>query len=268
MDIMNSLPEERYREVDDLLAFISIYEDQERTRRLLQLIRDHRGSIEGKICVEAGAGFGIFSAEMARLGAKRVYAVEQNPLLAELAYRRLRDFDNVQVVNLPIQEFEPQVEVDLLFHELYGQLLYDEDLFALEQLTFQPEQVIPDSGVLMAGVISSADYVDPSVTPEVLDLLGGVLVSGMFDEKLTELSFPVLRWEYGRWLSHLPIDLSGQEGDLLCFGLRIEHEGKVICEAGMCPNWSYVWTPRTGDRFQLRFERQNDVMECFFEWLE
>jgi SAM-dependent methyltransferase len=265
---MNALPERRFREVDDLLAFVSIYEDTERIRRLLQLIRDHRDHIEGKICVEAGAGFGIFSAEMARLGAERVYAVEQNSLLAELAYRRLHDFDNVQVVNLPIQEFEPQVEIDLLFHELYGQLLYDEDLFALEQLPFQPRLVLPDSGVLMMGLVSSSDYVDASVTPEVLDHLDGVLVSGLFEEKLTELEHPVLRWEYGRGLVHLPVDLSEQEGDLLCFGLRIEHQARVVCEAGVCPNWSYVWTPRKGDRFRLSFDRNQDVMECVFEWLE
>lgn len=268
MDILNSLPEKRFREVDDLLAFVSIYEDQERTRRLTELLRSHADHIRGRICVEAGAGFGLFSAEMARLGAERVYAVEQNPLLAEIAYQRLRDFDNVQVVNLPLQEFEPQVDVDLVFQELYGQLLYDEDLFALEQLRFQPAEVIPDSGSLLCGVVSAADYVDVSVTSEVLKQLEGVLVSGMFDEKLNELTVPVLRWEYGRGLTHLPVDLAAEAGDLLCFGVRIEHGSHPVCEAGQCPNWSYVWTPRAGDRFRFSFREGDAAMECSFEWLQ
>jgi len=69
MDIVNKLPEERFADVDDLLAFVSIYDDEERTRSYVSMLRRHRELIEDKVVVEAGCGLGLFSAEMARLGA-------------------------------------------------------------------------------------------------------------------------------------------------------------------------------------------------------
>jgi hypothetical protein len=92
MDIMNHLPRRRFREIDDLLAFISIYDDTRRTRALRALLRRHRQEIQGAVCVEGGAGLGLFAIEMARLGARRVFAVEQNPLLAKLAKALLAKF--------------------------------------------------------------------------------------------------------------------------------------------------------------------------------
>jgi len=70
VDILNRLPEDRYNEVDDLLTFVSIYDDDERTRAYEAMLRRHRDLIEGKVVVEAGCGLGIFSAAMARLGAR------------------------------------------------------------------------------------------------------------------------------------------------------------------------------------------------------
>jgi len=81
MDILNRVSPQRFRAVGDLLAFISIYEGTKRTRAFRSLLRANAKIIRGSVCVEAGWGLGIFSIEMARLGARKVYAVEQNPLL-------------------------------------------------------------------------------------------------------------------------------------------------------------------------------------------
>ena len=272
MDVLNSLSPRRFEEIDDLLAFISIYEDERRTRAYRALLRAHRKNIHQAVCVEGGCGLGIFAVEMAKLGARQVYAVEQNPLLAGLARQRCARLPQalarrITVIESPLQDFQPPQKIDVLVHELYGQLLYDEDLWVLEHLAFKPKLVLPDGGELLAGVVASRDYVDPITTPDFLQALRGALVAGLFAERLRELQFPVLRWKFGKGLQPVAPQLAGREGDLLCFGVAVTHAGRRICEAGRCPNWSYVWTPRVGDRFAFDFRHARRGQDCHFQWL-
>lgn len=272
MDILNHLSPRRFRAVDDLLAFISIYEDTRRTSVYRALLRRHQKRIQGQVCVEGGCGLAVFAVEMARLGARHVYAVEQNPLLAKLARQRLERLPavigrRVEVIEMPLQEFQPPQPVAVVVQEFYGQLLYDEDLCVLEQLRFHPDLVLPEGGELRAGVLASAKYVDREVTPEVLQALAGVLVAGLFAERGRELQFPVLRWQFGKGLEQLTDDIHDRRGDLLCFGVVVTHRGRRICTAGQCPNWSCVWTPRTADRFTFEFRPAAAGSECRFCWL-
>lgn len=273
MDILNHLSPRRFREVDDLLAFISIYDDTRRTRAFLALLQAHQKQIRGAVCVEGGCGLGLFAEEMAKLGARHVFAVEQNPFLAKLARQRFTELPaalsrRLEVIEMPLQEFRPPQKIDVLAHEFYGQLLYDEDLWVLEQLNFQPKLVLPDGGELLAGVVSSQHYLDRIMTGELLKSLAGVLVAGLFEEKLRELQFPVLRWQFGKGLSAIGNQLGGVEGDLLCFGVAVTHRGRRICDAGRCPNWSYVWTPRVGERFAFEFHPSTrGGRDCHFRWI-
>jgi SAM-dependent methyltransferase len=273
MDILNRLSSRRFREVDDLLAFISIYDDSQRTRAYRSLLRSHTKLIRGAVCVEGGCGLGLFAAELARLGARKVYAVEQNPLLARLARERFRRLpksisSRIELVELPLQQFRPPEHVNLLVHEFYGQLLYDEDLWVLDHLRFRPDCVLPDGGELRTGVLSSLLYRDRVVTAEVIEKLDGVLVSGLFEGESRDLRQPVLRWRFGEGLMPLRHDLQRYRGDLLCLGLVVTHKGKRVCEAGECPNWSFVWTLRKGNEVSLRFRRAEAGMgmECRFSW--
>jgi hypothetical protein len=273
MDILNHLAARRFRKVDDLLAFISIYDDTRRTRSFRKLLRAHQKQIRGAICAEGGCGLGVLAIEMAKLGARQVFAIEQNPLLAKLARERIGRLPRtmarrIEVVEMPLQEFRLPQSIDVLVHEFYGQLLYDEDLWVLENLQFRPKLVLPDGGELRAGVVSSQPYRDRVVTAELLKSLNGVLVAGLFEENLRELQFPVLRWQFGSRLSQIANDLAGRKGDLLCFGVSITHRGQRICEAGRCPNWSYVWTPRVGDRFAIEFRPAAAGRVCHFQWID
>jgi hypothetical protein len=272
MDILNKLPRRQFEEVDELLAFISIYDDRRRTRALKSLLRANARLIRGAVCVEGGCGLGELSIELARLGARKVYAVEQNPRLARLVQQRIRTLPNylrspIEVVGSPLQQFRPPDHVNVLVHEFYGQLLYDEDLWVLGNLRFSPDVVLPDGGELRAGVGSSSAYGDDIVSPDVLRQLDGVLVSGLFEEKLTERTRPVLRWTFGKGLVPVRHSFAGLRGDLVCFGVVVTHKGKKICEAGVCPNWAYVWTLRKADRVSLQFHRAARGAECLFRWV-
>jgi|WetSurMetagenome_2_1015567.scaffolds.fasta_scaffold274893_2 hypothetical protein len=273
MDILNQISAGRFREVDDLLAFISIYDDARRTRSYRSLLRSNARLIRDAICVEGGCGLGLFAAELARLGARKVYAVEQNPLLANLARERFRRLPGnlsrrIELIELPLQQFRPTEHVHLLVHEFYGQLLYDEDLWVLDHLKFQPDVVIPDGGELRAGPLSSLLYRDRIVNTEVIEKLDGVLVSGLFEGESTDLRQPVLRWEFGEGLSAVRHGFQSTKGDLLCMGLVVTHKGKRVCEAGQSSNWSHVWTKRSGNEVFLRFRRAGDGsgMNCRFGW--
>lgn len=273
MDILNTLLHRRFREIDDLLAFISIYDDDRRTRAYLKLIRAHRRRISGSVCVEGGAGLGVFAAEMARLGARKVYAVEQNPLLATLARLRIQSLPadisrRIELVEASIERFRPPEPVHVLVHEFYGQLLYDEDLWVLDHLRFQPDLVLPDGGELRAGIVSSRAYCDRIITVDMVQMLEGALVSGLFEEQLGELRIPVLQWKFGEGLRALRHSFATRRGDLLCLGLVVTHDGNDVCEAGRCPNWAYAWTPRLGNAVSLKFRRTRVGMECSFRWMD
>lgn len=269
MDILNRLPQARYEAVDDLLAFISIYDDEMRTRRYFELLEAHRSDIRGKVCVELGCGLGILSEKLAQLGARRVYAVERNPHLFALAQRRLSAYDGVVVmVQADARAFLPPEEVDVLVHEFYGQLLYDEELYILDTLRWQPRLVLPDGGRLRGGLTFAEAMADEVVTPEVVRQLDGVLVSGLYDEQDLPYQFDLLEWYVATGL-HTPsaVSLAGRRGDLLYLGLEVTHGGEVVCRAGCCANWSYAWTWRVADCFRLFFEPDARAPEAVFEWL-
>ena len=266
MDIMNNISDHRYEEVDDLLAFVSIYDDKNRTKAYKKMLKNNKDKIIGKVCVEAGCGFGIFSEYLAQLGASKVYAVERNPLLFEQAKQRLTKYSNIELVQSDIRDFSPDVPVNVLVHELFGQLLYDEDLFALEGLLFSPTHFFPNKAILTGGCIDSQQLVDETVTTNVLKQLDGCLVSGLFDENGLDLDFPVMSWEPANSRFSGKVDISNRTGDLLYFGLQIFHDDELICTAGPCDNWSFVWTPRTVDQFTLEFKRAERGMDVFFTW--
>jgi SAM-dependent methyltransferase len=271
MDILNRLPEDRFNEVDDLLTFVSIYDDEERTRAYEAMLRRHRDLIEDKVVVEAGCGFGLFSAEMARLGARKVYAVEINPLLYAVAEERVRSFPAVTLLRSDIREFEPPEPVDLLVHDFFGQMLYDEELHVFDKLRFRPARVLPDRALLRYGWARAQSFCDEVVTPAVLKKLGGVLVSGLFDDEPGYRFFrTAAEWSFPGGLLPGDNDLTGvgQAGDVLYFGLEIYDGEALVGRSGCSSNWSYVFTPRAGDRFRLDFEWNGRFMEAVFRWEE
>jgi protein arginine N-methyltransferase 1 len=269
MDICNKLSPKKFASADDFLTFISIYEDKKRERAYKKLLAAQQDSIRGKVCVEAGCGMGIFSEYLARLGAKKVFAVEVNPLMARLVGERLAGSRVIEVVEADIAAFDPGEKIDVLVHDFYGQLLFDEELHLLENLRFTPRRVLPDGGKLLCGVTTLKGRHDPVITPSILKRLDGILVSGLFDEGRLPLQFEVAGWRYGRKMRRdFEGSLPARKGDLLYLGIEVTHRGQRVCRSGECPNWSYVWTWRRANRFSLSFEDQGRTREPVFRWLD
>ncbi len=264
---MNELPDEQFEQIDDLLAFVSIYDDDNRREAYFRLLEEHEAQIKGVVCVEAGCGFGVMAEKMAQLGARRVYAVEANPHLYAVARQNLRPYKNVRVVHSDIRDFQPPEPVSILVHEFFGQLLFDEDIHVLNQLQFVPDQILPNKAILELKLLSSANFVDEVVTADVLQKLRGALVSGLFDAEDVVPDVPIMQWQPGLKQFAAEFHLKDRRGDLLCFGLKIFHDQKIVCRAEECDNWSYVWTPRAGDAFRLEFTPGERGAEVTFNWL-
>ncbi len=264
MEILNDLPEDRFLDLDAFLSILSIYEDRVRLRRLQRglrtLVHPHW------TVLEAGAGLGRLTTYLARR-AQRVYAVEENPLACRYLQERFHRHPRVQVLCGLVETVEPPEPVDLLVQELYGPLLYDEALGALEHLRFSPDRVFPNGGRLEYGLLESRALQDPVVQPQILPLLEGALVADLVPEVPFRPLGTLCTWRWPRGFRCGIADLSGQEGDLVVLRLVVEHEERPLCRAVECPNWPLVFTYRAGDRFRLHFAYQAATSRVDLEWL-
>ena len=269
MDIINKLPEKKFNEIDDLLTFISIYDDYNRTHAYYAMLEDNKWFIKDKVCVELGAGLGLMAEKMAQLGAKKVYAIEKNPYLFAMAQKRLAKYPQIIVLNQDALEFIPEEKVSVLVYDFFGQMLYDEDLYIIENLKWKPDIFLPDGAKLMGGITNIDEFEDEIVNKDFLPALKDILISGLFSEEDIPLSFEVLNFDV-----HTPfqkskiVDISHLKGDLLYFGLQITYHGENLCTAGICSNWSYVWTYRYGNKFKIEFEKSDRAPEVIFSWVE
>ena len=267
MDIYSYIPDEDYPKYDGFLSFLGMYEDHRRITNYRRGLKRFRHLIKKKVTVEAGAGFGIFTEYMLKLGANKVYAVEENELMLKILKNKFKDEPRVEIVEGLIEDFEPSEEVDFLVHDFWGSLLYDENLISLERLKFKPKVVFPDSGELRYGVFKLDAFNDKIVTTEILDILEGVLVSDLIPTRELPLKNVAYRWKFGRGLKKVKNTLKG-EGEVLVFGIRILHGSDEICRSHHCYNWPYIWTKRVGDRFNLEFfEREPGYMEAQIDFL-
>ncbi len=268
MEVCNSLPARRFLAADDYLAFLGIYEDRRRTAAYRRLIRSRRLSIADRTGVEAGAGLGETTRMLLDAGARRVYAVEENAHCVAFLRQRFRGDRRVTVVHERLQSFSPRRRIDFLLQELYGPLLLDESLLALQRIRFDPGTVLPDGGVLLAERVELASLRDPTINRFLLRRLEGVLVSDLFLRFRFRRPSPVLRWTFKRGLSFLSrrFRLKGH-GEILALGMAIEHAGERIIGTEDSFNWPFVFTPVCGRSFQIRYRFSGRTTQVGFRWL-
>jgi hypothetical protein len=269
----------------DFLGFIAIYEDRKRTAAYERLMKEHRALFDGALVVEAGAGFGLFSKKAIELGARKVYSVEVNRYMASILRKRVKTEKKITVVKKDIAFFKPRERAcDVLLHELFGPLVYDESLHALTRLSFKPKTVMPNEARLNYRLFKFADVVDEFVDREVLEELRGALVADLFEypneQRMTAATRragkdqaesasvfgTALEWSFEKGLRSREVDLSRRSGDLVCFFLEILHNGKHVLSALECSNWPLVWTVRSSDRFAITFKKKGLYCEPTLRW--
>lgn len=268
MEILNYYPEKKLSELFDFLGFVSIYEDRERSKAYFKMMEDAREKFRGAVVVEAGAGFGEFTGRAVEMGAKKAYAVEINRYMHGVLAKKFAGSRSVRVVKKDILDFAPPGRrADILIHDLFGPLMYDESLFALEKLRFDAASVMPNGARVAMALLDSKKFIDPTVTEDVLAELRGALVADLFEPYAGRYPYEVCSWTAEGGLKHSEPDLAGKKGDLLVFCLEIFHDGKFVCSARESTNWPIVWTPRAGDRFELRFKRDGIYCNPRFRWV-
>lgn len=269
MEIINEIKGKKRVYIDDFLSFIPIYEDKKRERALRKLLLKNKQWVKDKVCVEAGAGKGIFSKLMVLLGAKKVYAVEESFYLFKILKENVKSEKKIIPVNKRIEEFLPDEEIDLLFHEFYGSLLLDESIFALEKINFKPKRVMPDGGALWCMILKEEDIIkkDRIYEKKWKEILKGVLVTDLFPFIKFKPHFKIIEWRYGKTLKKsFEIEIK-KKGDFLVFSSEIKDRGKSILKTWEADTWSLIFTPISGKKFLLKFNYKNAYTEVDFKWI-
>lgn len=273
MELFNHLAEDQSQQVEDFLAFIPIYESKRRFKSLRALLNRHRKQIAGKVCMEAGAGRGLFAREMAEFGAEEVIAIERSASLFAVLKDHLKDLDNVNLILDDIIGFEPDKSVDLLFHEFYGPLVLDESLMVLNNLQFEPGMILPDGGRLWAMPVSEAHIrkFDPYYEPSWKEALSGAMVSDLFDGIPFKPTWKVFDWAVGnpeekeRVVFEFEIP---EKTDFIALCGEITHQGKKVLNMWWTYNWPVIYTPVEGTKFRLEFVFDGQFTEIYLEWVD
>lgn len=271
LEIVNVLPPQKASDIDSFLTYIGIYEDKQRTAAFKRLIYANRAEICGKIVVEAGAGLGIMTGALLAAGAVKVYAVEDNRFCVAALRKKFSNDRRVVVVRSRIEDFRPAVneKVHILFQELYGSLLLDESLLALERIGFEPDIVLPDSGRILGQVVTLREVGDPTLTPDMLRCLDGALVTDLFPYFKFTRPFIIGEWRFRRQKKRRSYEFAvPRSGEALVMGMEIWHGGRRISGTQYCDNWSFIATPVSGKKARLTFAYTSEGMtDILWQWL-
>jgi enediyne biosynthesis protein CalE3 len=121
----------------------------------------------GSTVMDLGAGSGIWAVFAARLGAKRVTAVEKQPLLVPVIERLARENgvgDRVEVVNGDSRRLDLPRAFDCIVSETIGSEVFDEDIVGI--LADARRRFLKPGGVLIPEAVTLAAA--PAVLPEPL----------------------------------------------------------------------------------------------------
>jgi SAM-dependent methyltransferase len=117
-----------------------------------------RRVVPGSNVLDIGSGTGLWAVEAARLGARRVVAVEKEPLLVPLIERLAADHgvaDRVHVVGGDSRRITLPREFDLLVSETVGNLAFDEGILPLVA-DARKRFLRPGAGVVPAAITLAA----------------------------------------------------------------------------------------------------------------
>lgn len=85
-------------------------------------------NVKDKVVLDVGAGLGMLSLMACRAGAKKVYALEVNPVAVDVLKELKKDekLDNLEIIQAPSWDAELPEQVDVIIHEMFGPMLLEE----------------------------------------------------------------------------------------------------------------------------------------------
>lgn len=101
--------------------FAKMFTKQQRHTSYCEALR--RTIKQGDVVIDIGTGIGVYAMEAARLGARKVFAVEPNPLVRlgpALAAANGFAPDHIEFYEMFSTEFEPPEQADVIFADLRG----------------------------------------------------------------------------------------------------------------------------------------------------
>lgn len=122
-------PFQNFNWLSDDGIFLPMINDRNRNKFYADAIK---ASAPGKVVVDIGTGTGILSILSARAGAKKVYAVEQDPGRAEFArqmFQRLNLTNVIEVVNANFLDTE--ISGDIYVSETINVQIFGEDILSI-----------------------------------------------------------------------------------------------------------------------------------------
>jgi predicted nicotinamide N-methyase len=126
------------------------------SRRNLAFYEALKASVKpGSSVLDVGSGTGIWAITAAKLGAKRVVAVEQQQLLVGLIRSLARQngvADRVEVVHALAQRAQFAGEFDVVISETVGHLIFDEDI--VEIMIDARQRFLKPNGTLIPRVVA------------------------------------------------------------------------------------------------------------------
>lgn len=126
-------------------AYRSIMTDQERNLFYKDSMDLH---CKDKVVLDIGAGLGLLSLMAVRAGAKKVYAVEVNPIAIKALHKLKEDENllNLVIVESTSWDLDLPELVDVIVHEIFGPFLLDEMcLYTLKDI----EKFLKPGGILI-----------------------------------------------------------------------------------------------------------------------
>jgi SAM-dependent methyltransferase len=129
--------EQEQKRIRDYRMFqINSFYPNPATYRVMMVDRDRnefyeraiKENVKDKVVLDVGAGLGMLSLMACRAGAKKVYALEVNPVAIDVL-KKLKNEENLlqlEIIEAPSWEAELPEQVDIILHEMFGPMLLEE----------------------------------------------------------------------------------------------------------------------------------------------
>lgn len=121
------------------------------------------------VVLDIGAGLGVLGLYAARLGAKKVYLVEPEPVI-EVARQAAHDsgLANVECIRARVEEVKEDIQADIIISVFTGNLLFGEDLlpslfYARDRFLKPGGALLPDAARILVAPVAAQKVYDENI---------------------------------------------------------------------------------------------------------